>query len=181
MLENKKLLKYSIIGFFVISIIGTFLHFTYDMFGRNIIFAPFSSVNESVWEHVKIAVMPMFLWTIFEFCEIMYRPKNLWTSLLVKILTAMLIIILSYYTYTYIIGRHVLGADIAIFYIAIFISQLLGYKVAICRDVDKNVEEIYKYIVIFIFIIFVLFTFIPPRFDLFKDETTETYGVFEFK
>ncbi|MDO4282939.1 MAG: DUF6512 family protein [Clostridia bacterium] len=180
-MEKKNILKYSIIGFFVISIIGTLLHFTYDFFGRNILIAPFSSVNESVWEHVKIAVMPVFLWTILEFCEMMYRPRNLWTSLLVKILTIMLIIITAYYTYTYIIGKHVLWVDISIFYIAILVSQLLGYKVATSGDVDKNREEIYQYITIFLFILFILFTFLPPRFELFKDETTDTYGVFELK
>lgn len=180
-MEKKSILKYSIIGFFVISIVGTLLHFTFDFFGKNLLLAPFSSVNESVWEHVKIAVMPVFFWTIFEFCEIMYRPKNLWTSLLVKILTIMFIIITTYYLYTYIIGTHILAVDIAIFYIAIFIAQMLGYKIATYGQVDKNREEIYKYITIFLFIIFILFTFIPPRFELFKDETTDTYGVFELK
>lgn len=180
-MEKKSILKYSIIGFFVISIVGTLLHFTFDFFGGNLALAPFSSVNESVWEHVKIAVMPVFFWTIFEFCEIMYRPRNLWTSLLTKILTIMFIIIATYYLYTYIIGTHILAVDIAIFYLAIFVAQMLGYRVAIAKDVDKNREEIYKYITIFLFLIFVLFTFIPPHFELFKDKTTDTYGVFELK
>lgn len=180
-MEKKVIFKYSIIGFFVISIVGTLLHFTFDFFGGNLLLAPFSSVNESVWEHIKIAVMPVFFWTIFEFCEILYRPRNLWTSLLVKIITIMFVIISSYYLYTYIIGTHILAVDIAIFYIAIFLSQVLGYKVATSGEIDKNREEIYKYITIFIFLIFILFTFIPPRFELFKDKTTDTYGVFELK
>ena len=52
-----------IVGFFVISAIGTLLHFAYNFCGENIFIAPFSAVNESVWEHLKIAVMPMFIWT----------------------------------------------------------------------------------------------------------------------
>ena len=42
-------------------------------------------------------------------------------------------------------------------------------------------EEIAKYLVIVIFLMFVVFTFIPPKIGIFKDEVTSTYGVFEFK
>lgn len=180
-MEKKYNLKYSIIGFFAISLLGIVLHFTYDFFGRNILVAPFSSVNSSVWEYMKIAVMPMFFWTIFEFCEMMYRPNNLWSSLLVKIITVMSVIIISHYTYSDINGKHVLFVDIVIFIFAIAISQVLGYKVAISEKKNKNIEEIYKYITIIIFLIFVIFTFIPPHFEIFKDKVKETYGVFEIK
>ena len=180
-MEQKSVLKYNILGCIVISIIGTFLHFSYGIFGNNIIFAPFSAINESVWEHVKIAIMPMFFWTIFEFCELMYRPKNLWTSLFIKIITIMTIIIVAYYCYTEILGMSVLVIDLFIFYIAIFTSQLLGYKVANSGVVSNSKEEVYKYIVIFIFLLFILFTFLPPKLDIFKDQIKETYGVFEFK
>ena len=39
-----------IAGFFVISAIGTLLHFAYNFCGENIFIAPFSAVNESVWD-----------------------------------------------------------------------------------------------------------------------------------
>ena len=70
--ELKKFKMLSVVGFFVISIIGTILHFTYELSGGNLIVATFSAVNESVWEHLKIAVMPVFIWTIIElfvFCS----------------------------------------------------------------------------------------------------------------
>lgn len=57
----------------------------------------------------------------------------------------------------------------------------LGYKEVTSKNINIKYEEISKYLVIAIFIMFVVFTFFPPRIDIFKDEVTSTYGVFEFK
>ena len=173
--------KLYIIGFFVICIIGTFLHFTFDFSNNNILLAPFSAVNESVWEHLKIAVMPMFLWTFIEFINLKFRRANLWSSLLVKIFTVMFIIIVFDYIYTSIFNTHSVWVSIAIFYIAILLAQIFGYKEITSKEVNIKYEEIAKYLVIIIFLMFVIFTFIPPKFGVFKDEVTSTYGVFEFK
>lgn len=50
----------------VVSIIGTILHFLYEFSGKNLLVAMFSAVNESVWEHIKIAVMPTYIVAIFK-------------------------------------------------------------------------------------------------------------------
>ena len=143
--------------------------------------APFSAVNESVWEHLKIAVLPIMLWTFIEFITLKFRRDNLWTSLFVKIITAMLSITFLYYLYSFIFKPHNLVINLIIFYFSILISQILGYKVITGRRVNIKLEERSKYIVIFIFLLFIIFTFIPPKLNIFKDEVTSTYGVFEFK
>ena len=178
--ERKQKILY-IIGFFVISIIGTLLHFLFKFSGKSMFIAPFSAVNESVWEHLKIAVLPIMLWTFIEFITLKFRRDNLWTSLLVKIITAMLSITFLYYLYSFIFKTHNLVINLIIFYFSILISQILGYKVVTGRRVNIKLEERSKYIVIFIFLLFIIFTFIPPKLNIFKDEVTSTYGVFEFK
>lgn len=180
--QDEKLQKNMyIIGFFVISILGTLLHFAYELSKENIIVAIFGAVNESVWEHLKIGIMPMFLWTFIEFITLKFRRPNLWSSLLVKIITTMAVITISYYIYTSILKIHILWLDISIFYIAILLAQILGYKEIKSKNVNIKYEEISKYLVIIIFIMFVVFTFIPPKIELFKDEVTSTYGVFELE
>ena len=178
-LRKQKLLYF--IGFFSISIIGTLLHFLFDFSGKSLFIAPFSAINESVWEHLKIAVIPIMFWTILEFTLLKFRRDNLWTSLLVKVVTVMLSIILLYCISIAVLGGHNLWVSISIFYFSILLSQILGYKVVTGKRVSIKFEEISKYIVIFIFLLFVIFTFIPPKFNIFKDEVTSTYGVFEFK
>ena len=179
--QDEKLQKrLYVIGFFVVSLLGTLLHFAYELSNENIFVAVFGAVNESVWEHLKIAIMPMFIWTFFEFITLKFRRPNLWSSLLVKVFTTMFVITIFYYTYTSILKTHILWLDISIFYIAILFAQMFGYKEIKSKNVNIKYEEISKYLVIIIFIMFVIFTFIPPKIDIFKDEVTSTYGVFEF-
>ena len=179
-LDNKLIKKMYILGFFFVAIVGTTLHFTYKLSGNNLFVAAFSAVNESVWEHVKIAVMPLFVWSIIELFVIKFRKPNLWTSLFLKIITVMATIIVLFYLYTSIFNTHFLFVDIALFYISIFFAQIVGYKMLKSKNVKIEYEEIAKYLVIIIFLMFVLFTFLPPKLELFKDEVTSTYGVFEF-
>lgn len=179
--EIRKFKMLSVVGFFVISIIGTILHFTFDLSNGNFIVATFSAVNESVWEHLKIAVMPIFIWTIIELFILKYRPDNLWTSLLAKIVTNMVLIVILFYISLLITKTHSVIISILIFYFSIFIGQVIGAIVINGRKVKVTIEEVSKYAVIFLFLLFVFFTFLPPKADIFKDEVTQTYGVFKLK
>ena len=55
-----KIKTWQIITVIICLILGTLLHFTYEWSGENPIIALFSAVNESIWEHLKLAFYPMF-------------------------------------------------------------------------------------------------------------------------
>ncbi len=173
--------KLYVLGFFVIALLGTFLHFIYEISNYNILIAPFSAVNQSIGEHIKIAVIPMIFWTFIEFITLKFRRGNLWCSLLLKLITSIIFIILLSFIYKLIFHNHNILVSITIFYFAIFLAQILSYIKITSNNVSQKNEEIAKYIVIIIFILFVIFTFIPPKISLFKDEVTSTYGVFKFE
>ena len=44
-----------VIAIIFISVIGTLLHFMYEWSGHNKVVSLFAAVNESTWEHIKIA------------------------------------------------------------------------------------------------------------------------------
>ncbi|MEG2348637.1 MAG: DUF6512 family protein [Clostridia bacterium] len=178
-MDKKSILKSSIVGFFIISILGTLLHFVFQFSGYNIFIGIFSAINESVWEHLKIAIVPVILWTLFEFSKYKYRWDNLWTSLFVKIITIMISITFGFYFYKFIFSGHNVVIDILLFYISILFGQITGYFVSIRKKVNINIEEISKLFVIFIFMLFIFFTFFPPKVGLFKDESTNTFGIFK--
>lgn len=46
------------LAFIVISVVGTLFHFLYDWSNHNKIVGLFAAVNESTWEHIKIALTP---------------------------------------------------------------------------------------------------------------------------
>ena len=54
------------VGIIVIFLTGALLHFTYEMSEHNKCVAVFSAVNESTWEHIKIAMTPTIIWSIYE-------------------------------------------------------------------------------------------------------------------
>ena len=78
-------------------------------------------------------------------------------------------------------GTHTTFVSISIFYLSILLSQIVGYIVINMRKVDVKIEETTKYSVLFIFLLFVIFTFLPPKAEIFKDEETQTYGVFKLE
>ena len=50
----------------IISIVGTLSHFLYDISNHNKVVGLFSAVNESTWEHIKIALTPTLFWSILD-------------------------------------------------------------------------------------------------------------------
>ena len=45
---------WELVGLAYVSLVGTVLHFLYDWLGGAVWVAPFSGVNESTWEHMKL-------------------------------------------------------------------------------------------------------------------------------
>ena len=103
--------KESLIDIIVISIIGTILHFAFEFSGGNLLVALFSAVNESVWEHIKIAVWYIYILSLIKMAIKEERECNLWSSLFFKVLTVVILIPTLYYLYK-----------------AIFIVENLGKK-----------------------------------------------------
>jgi len=64
---NKTVLIYELIGVVFIIFLGGALHFTFALSGNQPIVGAFSAVNESVWEHLKLAFWPALLLTIIEY------------------------------------------------------------------------------------------------------------------
>ena len=57
---------WQLIGFAITSLGGTLLHFLYDWLGEAKWIAPFSGINESTWEHMKLLFWPMFIFAIIQ-------------------------------------------------------------------------------------------------------------------
>lgn len=54
------------ISIIVISVLGTLAHFLYEISHHNKITGLFTAVNESTWEHIKIALTPTILWSLLD-------------------------------------------------------------------------------------------------------------------
>ena len=68
-----KIRNYEIFSIIFTFVLGTLLHFTYQLSGENKIVEMFSAINESVWEHLKLVYFPMLITTII---GLIYFGKN---------------------------------------------------------------------------------------------------------
>ena len=71
---KRSLKHWQIIGFIFTAIVGTLLHFLYDWLSESILIAPFSSVNESTWEHMKLFFWPAFLFAAVQ--SLFFRDRK---------------------------------------------------------------------------------------------------------
>lgn len=173
-MDKTKIKNYQIIGAIFVCILGTLLHFTYELSGENVIVASFSAVNESVWEHLKLLFFPMLLTTIIGYFYIGKNAPNFICSKTLGIITAMSFIIIFFYTYTGIIGKSIVFIDIALFFIAVILGEYLAYKLITNNFKCNNIVSIITLTVILI--CFILFTYFTPKIGIFKDPVTNNYG-----
>ena len=117
---------WTIIGIVAISLIGTLAHFLYDISGHNKILGLFTAVNESTWEHIKIAITPTLLWSAVDGYLYGSNP-NYYFAKIISLISLVIIIPTIFYSYKAIFNKSILAIDILTFYLAITVSQLLFY------------------------------------------------------
>lgn len=174
---KKSLKLWQIGGFIFTGIAGVLLHFLYDWTNKSIITAPFSAVNESIWEHMKLLFFPMFVFSLIEYKYVDKERENFWCVKATGIITGLLLIPIIYYTYTGVLGVNADWFNIIIFFIAAgaayYLENLLFKNYAgYCKSPQTAFWSL-----CLIAVLFVVFTFIQPEIPLFKDPTTGKYGI----
>lgn len=177
-IKSSKLLKAEMIGILFCFILGTLLHFAYQWSGENLLVASFSAVNESVWEHLKLVFYPMLLMAIIEYFFVKKVVNNYMEAKTIGIFTAMSFVIVSFFTYTGIIGTHFLIMDILIFVISIILGEWISYRL-IKRKNESTIQSkiLASLITVFLLICFVVCTYATPTVNLFRDFATGIYGI----
>jgi hypothetical protein len=171
-------LKKHIVGALFTLIVGTILHFAYEWSGRNLIVAMFTPVNESVWEHLKLLFTPILFYSVIEYFTYGKKIANFVPIRVASIIIGMLVIIVSFYTYSGIIGSNYLAADIGTFVLGTLVAYWVSYKLLRTECFVSQQANLLGWIVlIFLIFIVIVFTFTPPHIALFKDSASGTYGI----
>jgi len=173
---KKSVLFYELIGIIFIILFGSFLHFTFELSGHNIVMAVFSAVNESVWEHLKLGFWPALIFAIVEYRQLK-KLNNFFFAKTVGIYLISITITVLFYFYTAVIGESVLTLDILIFIIAVIIGQLSSYKLLTSKKFPENFEKISLIALIILTLVFIIFTFYPPEIEIFRDPISGEYGI----
>lgn len=167
---------WQVAGFLFTSILGTFLHFLFDLSDHNGIAAIFSAVNESIWEHMKLIYYPMFLFALIEYRFGRKEHKSFWCIKLIGIWLGLTLIPVLYYTYTGIFGISIDWLNITIFFLSAGLAfwvenKLFERENGFCLSSRASFT-----LICMIGGIFTLLTFFTPEIPLFRDPVTGNYG-----
>lgn len=173
---NRSISLWQLMGFAVTSLGGTILHFLYDWLGGALWVAPFSGVNESTWEHMKLLFWPMLAFAVVQ--SFFFRDReDFWCVKLRGILLGMVLIPVIFYTYNGAVGRSPDWLNIAIFFVVAAAVYL--YEARLFEDGRVKCGSPKWAVVVLgaLAALFVVFTFWTPEIGLFRDPLTGTYGI----
>lgn len=162
-------------GFAVTSLCGTILHFLYDLLGGATWVAPFSGVNESTWEHMKLLFWPMLLYAVVQSFFFQER-EDFWCIKLRGILAGLILIPSLFYAYNGVVGKSPDWLNIAIFFISAAVAFFFETKL-FAREPSSCHPRAARAILWGIALLFVVFTFATPKIDIFRDPVSGTYGI----
>src|SRR5690554_2974684 len=123
----KKVLKWQIASVIWILIIGSLLHFTYEWSGKSPIVGVFSAVNESVWEHLKLGYWSMMFFCFIEYPVLKDSVGSYYFAKAVGIISMNTFIVVFFYLYAALTGKHSLFFDILLYIIGTVVYGVLSY------------------------------------------------------
>ena len=168
--------KWQIAGFITTSLLGTLLHFLYDWLSESVLVAPFSGVNESTWEHMKLLFWPMFIFAIVQ--SLFFKDyKDFWCIKLRGILLGIALIPIIFYTLNGIIGKTPDWFNISIFFISAAVVYIYEARQFILEKSYCKSQTWALIALCVLALLFILFTFRTPTINLFRDPLTGSYGI----
>ena len=165
-----------LLGFAVTSLGGTLLHFLYKWLGEARWIAPFSGVNESTWEHMKLLFWPMLLYAAVQ--SLFFRDRaDFWCVKLRGTVLGLILIPVLFYTLDGVLGRSPDWLNIAIFFISAMVAYAVETRLFRAKCLRCGSPRSALALLAAIAVLFVAFTFSAPTLGIFRDPLTGSYGI----
>ena len=176
---KRSILLWQFAGLTFASILGTLLHFLFEWTGFSLILAPFCAVNESTWEHMKLAYFPMLIFAIIQGRYFAKDNPSFWKIKLLGTVVALALIPVCFYTLGGSIGQYAGWINIILFFVALSVAYLLeGIMLKRPQQtLQKAIKTLWILLLVTIGILFMIFTFATPQIPLFLDPVTGKFGI----
>lgn len=161
-----------------LGLIGSLLHFLFDWTRHKRFAAILGAVNESYWEHIKIAFWPVFLLQVVLFAIGGYQYPSFIPAATIALYSLPISMVGIVYLYKMLTKRNILWIDITVFFVIIALAQVLFTLVL--RDLNASMPTVVISAVFLVGIVvsFLVFTVRPPKEpDLFIDPINQHYGL----
>ena len=138
--------------------------------------AIFSAVNESTWEHIKLALSGIFVCTLVDVWWLGENP-NYWFAKSMSFLVPVLVIPVLFYGYRAVLKvKSCLPIDITIFFIASFASSAAFVGMLELAPMGEACEIASMIISVIVLTMYLSLTRFPLHNFLFRDPITGKYG-----
>ncbi len=168
-----------LVGGFAMACLGFIIHDAFKWAGMSLLAGAFFPVNESVWEHLKMAYVALLLISFFEYPLLKTVAQNYFLSKSVGLIAFELSILGVHYAGVWFTGKSILWIDILSYFIGIVICQLICKLLWNAKSLTAWKDTWNSIPYILTGFLFILFTFAPPHLEIFKDSKTQTYGIFK--
>ena len=172
-----QILYWEIAGVIFIIVFGAIFHFLFEWTGYSRPVALVAAVNESIWEHLKMAFWPGLLFALIEYRYLKYTSNNFWLAKTTSLLTIPALIITCFYGYTALLGQNYLVLDILTFILAVVAGQFVSYKLLTAEGFGRVLQAYALAIMGLLVMAFSLLTYYPPHIFLFEDPRDHEYGI----
>ena len=149
-------------------LLGSMLHFVYDLTACNVFIGYFVPVNESVWEHLKLCFFSWLIYGIACYPTLYAKASNFWFGIWSGSLLGNTFIVIFFYTYTGILGHSILFLDILSYFLACVITACFFYKVISMESMYKA-DSLGILLLLCTILTFTSFTYSPPASPIFTD------------
>ncbi len=164
---KRNLFLWNFAGFALTTLGGTLLHFVYDWTGKSPLVAPFSGINESTWEHMKLLYFPLLVFALVQ-SRCFRDYEGFWWVKLIGTLVGLTAIPVLFYTYNGAIGPSPDWLNITFF----FVAAALTFLVEGCllrRAIGWPRQGFALAVLLAVGVLFVVFTYRPPSLPLFRE------------
>jgi hypothetical protein len=172
-IDRRKVALWDATGAVAILLVGSFLHFAYELSAFSLPVAIFGSVNESTWEHLKLFVWPGLGFAIVQHAYLRDEVNNFWLAKAAAMAVTALGIVLSFYFYLGIAlplyGRGFLAADIGTAVFGIALGQWVSWRLLTAPPKAAWTRIAGVVAIVLMITAVVVFTFAPPRVFLFEN------------
>jgi hypothetical protein len=175
--RSRAVIRWEFTGALFMVLVGSALHFVFVWTGGWRPVALIAAVNESIWEHLKLAFWPGLFWALLpQRGYDLHVRERLAAKGTTLALTAVMIVVV-FKSYTAILGRNLLLLDIGTFVLAVFAGQIVFACLAIRGLRGPVLRTLGLTLLIMQLLAYAFFTFYPPDFWLFVDSRTGLRGL----
>jgi len=163
-----KIKTWHIAGTIFSVVLGSILHFVYEWSGFYPFFGLIGSVNESVWEHLKLLYWPFLISFVAELWAYGNNTSGYFSAKAAGITSGMFFIVNAFYTYSGVIGKTFLLIDVMLFVMGAIIAYAVSYRYIKCTFNNTRRADLTGLAVLFAFaVMFCIYSFNPPDLGIF--------------